>query len=270
MKTVAAKRALVLASLAIITLSFVSASYAKINRASIVAIWLLDEGDGQIARDASGKGNDAEIIGVQWDKGEFGNALSFVDKGRVISETFDNRNGQFNSHTYTVWLKQSGDGAPVAFNAGSELQRVMNVQLNDGTLGILEVGYSGMNSPGGWLRVPKTWTSGKWHHVAASYDGQTMRLYLNGKMIAERVTTVPLPAVAGSFIMGEFLGVNAKEFMGGGHNYKGLMDEVAVFSEALGEDDIQTIMNDGLEFIALAVSPGGTLSTTWAAVRRGS
>ena len=54
----------------------------------------------------------------------------------------------------------------------------------------------------------------------------------------------------------------------GGSFFNGVIDEVAVFSGELDEDDIETIMNNMEEF--LPVSPLGQLTTTWGKVKQAS
>ena len=49
-------------------------------------------------------------------------------------------------------------------------------------------------------------------------------------------------------------------------HFNGILDEIAIFNIALTEDDIKTIMTEGLER-TLAVSPAGKLSTTWASIK---
>ena len=50
-------------------------------------------------------------------------------------------------------------------------------------------------------------------------------------------------------------------------NFNGLMDDIALLDRALSEDEIKTIMDDGLEAGALAVSPQGKAATTWGALK---
>ena len=47
--------------------------------------------------------------------------------------------------------------------------------------------------------------------------------------------------------------------------FDGFIDEVAYFNEALQQEDIQFIMNDGLETVAgmTSVEPSGKLTRTW-------
>jgi hypothetical protein len=49
---------------------------SAIDKSSIVAVWLFDEGRGQVAHDSSENGNDAEFQGQpRWVDGKFGTAL---------------------------------------------------------------------------------------------------------------------------------------------------------------------------------------------------
>jgi len=51
--------------------------------------------------------------------------------------------------------------------------------------------------------------------------------------------------------------------------YNGSLDDVALFNVALSEDDIKSIVSDGLEeVLGLAVSGVGKLATTWSQIKR--
>ena len=96
---------------------------------------------------------------------------------------------------------------------------------------------------------------GEWHHVAGSYDGNSLRVYVDGVEEAEnnigKVTGGSTP---------EHVAIGSDGF--GREFWKGIIDEVALFNIALGEDDIGEIMNKGLSPL-LAVSAKGKLATTW-------
>jgi hypothetical protein len=47
---------------------------------------------------------------------------------------------------------------------------------------------------------------------------------------------------------------------------KGIMDDVGLFKRALSEDEISTVMNDGLARLSF-VAAIGKLATTWAALK---
>ena len=49
--------------------------------------------------------------------------------------------------------------------------------------------------------------------------------------------------------------------------YRGIIDDVAIFNVVLSEDEIQGIMDDGLD-AAFDVSPTDKLTTTWATLKK--
>jgi len=62
-----------------------SSSYAEIDPESIVGVWFLDEGKGDIVEDHSGNGHDGIIKGAaNWVEGNFRDALEFPE-GSLVS-----------------------------------------------------------------------------------------------------------------------------------------------------------------------------------------
>ena len=52
-----------------------------------------------------------------------------------------------------------------------------------------------------------------------------------------------------------------------GSSYTGIIDEVGVFQEALSDEDLTEIMENGLEKTAFAVHPSEKLTTTWGKIK---
>ena len=73
-----------------------------------------------------------------------------------------------------------------------------------------------------------------WTHLAVSYDGTTLRLYVNGVQAGSRALTGPIAASTGSLRIGG----NAVW----GEYFKGLIDEVRVYNRALSAGEIQLDM----------------------------
>jgi hypothetical protein len=66
----------------------------------------------------------------------------------------------------------------------------------------------------------------EWQHVAWTYDGRTMRLYLGGKEIAASDVSSPLQFGKNTVIA---------------PNFSGLLDELAIFQRPLSADEIARI-----------------------------
>jgi len=104
--------------------------------------------------------------------------------------------------------------------------------------------YDGENGPGQLhfymtiggglrhIRVDNALQIGAFHHIAGTYDGSTMRLYLDGV----EVGSLDVSGTVGT-------GTNA-ELSASLH---GLLDEVEIYNRALSLSEIQAIFNAGAE-----------------------
>ena len=87
-----------------------------------------------------------------------------------------------------------------------------------------------------------------WTHVALTYDGSTLRLYVNGTQAATRAATGAIQTTTNPL----WIGGNSPY----GEYFQGLIDDVRVYNRALTATDIQTDMNTPLDWTGLpAVLP---------------
>ena len=103
----------------------------------------------------------------------------------------------------------------------------------------------------------------EWSFVALTHDGKILSLYVDGETVADLKVGKPSFSQqhdGGSIWLTRWKG-------GAGWDFKGVLDELAIFNAPLSEDDLNTVMTDGLEK-ALAVSPAGKLTTTWGNIKQ--
>ena len=195
--------------------------------------------------------------------GVFGGAYSpdGVD-GEIIITGYKGIEGQ-QERTTVVWYRTdvAGDQRLVSYgiNAATRKYHVrvhasttLRVETQDGQL---------------FANEPDI-TDGEWHHLAVVLPpGSTMchdhLLYVDGVHITNvGGTDVGLDTDAST----HDVEIGYDKFIGHGSPASGEIDEVAMFSVALSEDDINDIMDNGL-VDALAVAPAGKLATKWGALK---
>ena len=89
--------------------------------------------------------------------------------------------------------------------------------------------------------------NGVWQHVALVSDGSTLRAYLNGAPFGT-TRTVALGAVTGPLQVGAWIiGAASADY------FAGTIDEVRVYSRALSQGEVQTVMN-----VAVGTPPADT------------
>ncbi len=234
---------------------------AEIDPEKAAGIWLFDEGAGNDVEDLSGKENHGAITGAKWVEGKFGDGLEFNGGQSVeIASTPDLQLGD--EHTMMAWL----------YVTNIAEHRQLIAKNNEYLLRIDRPGennkMSAFVSIGGWEPrassvVPETKT---WIHFAATYDSganaDQLVVYVNG----ERKGSSTRP--------GKGAGNNDAVTIGtwnGGSFFIGIIDEVAIFKSVLTEDDLQTIMEHGLEKTIkgiAAVEATNKLATTWSTLKQ--
>ena len=237
----------------LICLSFMIAglSAAKLDSEAALGIWFFDEGKGGMAKDSSKNGNDGEIVDAQWVDGKFGEALKFEGGAHVAVGDF----ADYEDKVSIVALIKT-PAAPawsdiIVGPCGDVILTLRDHKLN----------FAGQCAQ----PIPhNTWSKtllndDEWHQIAGTYDGKTVKVYVDGELEASN-------AAAGPFKTGaKYIGSRDDKQ----EAYTGLIDEIAFFNVALSENDVKAIANSGLS-IALgfaAVSPQAKLTTAWAKLK---
>jgi Concanavalin A-like lectin/glucanases superfamily len=200
----------------------------------LVAAYGFNEGSGTVVHDVSGNGNDGSISGATWTtSGKYGDALRF-----------NGTNARVNINNATSLQLRSGMTleAWVYPTSVSSAWRDVIYKGNDNYY--LEGTSPNSSRPamggtfGGTLYGTSPLTANTWAHLAASYDGATMRLYVNGVQVASRAQTGAIATstnplqVGGDSIYGQY--------------FAGRIDEVRIYNRALSAAQIQNDMNTPL------------------------
>jgi hypothetical protein len=81
--------------------------------------------------------------------------------------------------------------------------------------------------------------TGVWYHLAATYDGETMRVYVNGALDGEMPYDGGIPAGSAPVRIG------ANSDAQPGEHFAGLIDEAAIYDRALTDDEVRQIYEAG-------------------------
>jgi len=230
-------------------------------RADLVAWWRFDDGSGTTAADSSGTGNDGTLEGgAQWVAGQIGQAIQFNgSNARVVAA-----NIPLNSRSFTVamWVNPVlYTGEQVVFSTGLTGANNTDMHFRLGGAGSGNVPPGGarmgfynndLDTAGGLIQ------DNNWYHLTFWYDfaNQNRKIYIDGVQKAQG-TAAPYLGTTGNTIIGAW---------GSGQWFRGIIDDVQVYSHALTDAEIQSAMR-GLEGYPYASSPspadGALHSDTW-------
>jgi hypothetical protein len=230
---------------------------------ALVGLWLFDDGSGDVASDSSGNGNDGTISGdLTWDSGKFGGCIVAAGGGSVsvpVSASLDTVTGAM---TIAAWFRVDADS-----DTGIRRQNAFLLEDQSDTEPVPD-GFSfriwttsGL-SPGIYGQTELQ--QGRWYHVAGTYDGAQMALYIDGVPEAEVMSEGH--AVIDKTWSGDIgtpgdtlqLKYSSESLIGG-------IDEIVLLNRALTASEIKELMAGAL--ITTAVDARAKLTTTWAAIK---
>jgi hypothetical protein len=245
-----------------------NSSYANIDLENAVGIWLFDEGNGDIAKDSSGNGNDGQIMnGPKWVDGKSGEGLSFDgvdDYINLPAVTSDSWEGM----TVAAWVRLNllPNELPYSYGEIYGSNQDLYDLYEDRGNNELRCKFAttvGAERPG--IPTARLETA-QWLHIAGTYDSATgeAKIYMNGELQDTHSLTGVISGVQYSSI-GAQGGPNGpfSDFL------DGILDEVALFNVMLTEQEVQTIMEQGIAKSVgiVAVDLSGKLTATWAAIK---
>jgi len=206
---------------------------------NLMASYNFEEGSGTTVIDKSGNYHTGTITGAATyvTAGKNGKAISFPGASYIsINDT--NKLDLTTNFTLSAWIKPTSlsgwrtlilkdavDHHTYALYANTHLN-TPTAEINTGTLVYDTQGIS---------KIPlNTWT-----HIAMSYNGSTLRLYINGVQVSSRVVSIAAQAS------------NGKLYIGGnliwGEYFKGQMDDVRIYNKALNLNEITSDMNSAVQ-----------------------
>ena len=256
-----------------LVLMLVFAGYATADLADgLVLHFTFDNVKGKRIFDESGNGLDAKVIkNTKFVNGKYGKAI------RITHETEDCVNVPSTDAlkiseeiTMMAWVyhKNWTEGTFQWFDKGcysgvSNSLYGMGVfnreNVHSSRIGIVLGGKHHMR-----FIIQSDMRNRTWHHIVATSDSASVKLYLDGEIVNPPGDLPP----AFQF---HFKGINDEDLRIGCAKNKpeytfenGSIDEVAIWSRALSEDEIRSAM--GRSF--LAVSPKDKIATTWGNIKR--
>ncbi len=247
----------------LIALIFISAGYATADLAEgLVVYFTFDNVKGKTIVDDSGNGLDADIIAnTEIVDGKYGKAIRITKEGpdcvNVPAADELKIEGEI---TMAAWINQDAWNTNAQWfdkncHNGGEHSSYGIGAFGDGKSFNMFLG-TGNSRP--TLNKPHAMDAKKWLHVVGTYDGATMKIYVDGEVAAEQDQKF------------DFKGTNDQDLRIGCSKDRpqytfenGSIDEAAVWRRALSEDEIQEIANEGF----LAVSPLDKTATTWGSLK---
>ena len=229
----------------------------KSELSGLAAYWKLDETSGTVAVDSSSNGHDGTLVGSPtWTTaGNLDGALDFENSDgadRIDAGTFDVSGSAIST---SAWVRPEGGGHDQRIVFKSSGNNAADQYWGLTVAESLEPDFRVM-AGGTWDRVLYTGavSTGKWYYLAGTYDGTTMRLYVNGIEVASKVHSA-----GGALDEDSTVPVTLGDSSIGARALDGQLDDVRIFSRTLCPTEIYGQYKTG--------RPSGIRILKWVEVR---
>jgi chitodextrinase len=211
-----------------------SATTQAVSTVGLVAAYGFNEGAGSTVADSSGKGNTGTILRATWaTAGKYGRALSFNGTNARVNVPNSSSLQLTSGMTLEAWVYPtlvSSTWRDVIYKGDDNYY----LEATADRSGSPPAGggiFGGANSSAfGSSGLPVN----TWSYLAATYDGATVRLYVNGTLVATQAITGSITVstnqlqIGGDSIYGQY--------------FRGMIDEIRIYNASRSAAEIQTDM----------------------------
>ena len=196
--------------------------------------------DGMVS-DRSGRGHDGRAMGATWTTaGKRGGGFAFASSNQCIVVT-NYPALRLKQATYTVWFKTSVSNAAarVILDKTRDPRCVLDIAgeapeaKNKGRLRIVVCGQTCIGD--------NVVTDGAWHHAAAMFEGETLKLYVDGQLQKQAPARLgEMPEDNGDLV----IGMNRTGAASGekSRSLNGAIDDVMIFNHTLTEAEVGAVI----------------------------
>ena len=237
---------------------------AAINLDNIMGMWLFNDSSGDTAKDSSNNKNDGKIYGAKSVNGKFGKALEFDGTDDWVEVQHSDTVGFTKGTSFSITLYFKGTkigGSLVGKNYEDTTEaKPWYLLWNGDTNNLISIYLRNTNDENSKIDGTIDLGDDEWHFIAAIADAGSKKisLWVDGKKDVE-----------GDFDTSDGYGTSEGVLHFARHHNRytaGIIDDVALFNVALSENEMNSIMNNGIEESA-AVEPVNKLATTWGKIK---
>ncbi len=207
----------------------------------LIGWWKFDEGSGTATVDATGINSTNFVqntVTYSWTTGKIGSAINWTPTCSLNCGTTNSyvqvtwaTSTAFQNGTFAVWVYATSTLPGTVFRSTVD---AMGMDMEGGTSQVWfgQVYSNGAcNSGKGFLLTPNAWT-----FLAATYDGTTIRCYVNGNLVDSGNPANPVSNVSPRFNIATRNDAYAQYF-------HGTIDDLRIYNRTLSTAEIQGIYN---------------------------
>ncbi len=190
-----------------------------------------EEGSGSTTADESANSLTGTLTnGPTWTNGKYGKGIQFDGTNDYIDLGNSSLFNITSAVTISAWMNISNQTTSrVILNKGGAngSYELRGNQSSNATYRFILNGGTNLNGSG-------SISANTWHHLAATYDGATMKVYVDGVLNNSVAYTSSINITTSSALIGS---------IGSGLYFQGILDNVRIYNKALSASEVTTDMN---------------------------
>jgi hypothetical protein len=197
-----------------------------------VAAYGFSEGQGSTTANSAGSSLSGSVSGATWVDGKFGKALRFTGQSTSRVTIADSPLLRFTSaFTLSAWVNP-GTSQPA--------EPTVIFKQNPGDLAYALYGSGAGVGANAFVRIagnyrsavaPAAIPANTWSHLATTYDGSTLSMYVNGALVGSASVSGPVDTGSGVLRIGN-------NSIWSGEGFVGVIDEVRIYDRALSATEL--------------------------------
>jgi hypothetical protein len=219
-----------------------SASAAEPPKGLVLHFSFDQAGVGGVVADRSGQNNNGRASDAQWTSaGKQGGGCEFAPIGGHI-RVANNASLNVKQATFAAWFKTSKSDATWRPILDKRSERGYALGIGGDAQDLPSRGKLAFAINGGTPCLSDNAVAdGAWHHAAATFDGENLRLYVDGQ---PQKQVIPRHAEIAANADDLIIGVNDSNPspQEKGRSFDGLIDDVMIFNRALSADEIKAMV----------------------------
>lgn len=196
----------------------------------LVGSWSFNEGAGTAVRDQSPRANHGTVSGTKWEPGFIGTALSFNGRDSSVTLGVSGMPEVQGRKSILFWYRN--EAVPGSSSREAQIVTSLFSDTTATTIGFWQGRLMVWSEGGASLGSAPFPAVSKWHHVAYTFDGTVGKVYVDGAL-QDTSREKPQTGSCKKLTLG---------YGGTIQFFNGLLDEVRIYTRALSEAEIQSMV----------------------------
>ncbi len=212
----------------------------------LVLYYSFDQADPSgLVADRSGQNNNGHAWGARWNSAGKQGGGCLLSSGDSSIHVAGSRSSNVKQATFAMWFKTSRSDEIWRRLLERRTGQGYAMGIGGGAMGQESRGKLAFSAAGGNPCLSDTVvTDGAWHHGAVTFDGENLRMYVDGQLQKQVIPCrAEIAAIADDLTIGTNRSRPSPREKEKGQSFDGMIDELMIFNRGLSAEEIKAMVS---------------------------